>query len=179
MFDRIRQSVDLAKFKADQLVRINRLQGEVASLRREIHSVRGKIADAAIKLHKQSALSQPELEELCAAIDQLKVQITEKETQIAGIRAEVPRPVSVKYTPPSSIVKMNPCPNCGFDAPFGAVFCPDCGNTMPGPSEEQPSTGIAASSSECSNCGFTLPAEAAFCPDCGQPVTGTTQSSEV
>jgi hypothetical protein len=167
IFDRLKQGVDVTKFKADQLLRINRVQGEIGNLRGEIQQVRVKIASAAIELHKQSALSYPELEELCVGIDQLEIQIAEKEQLIASIRAEVP-PQMPSATPPSTMAT-NPCPHCRFNVPVGAAFCPNCGQAIPQPSEPM---GAATESAmrRCANCGFNLSTEAAFCPNCGKPV---------
>jgi len=168
ILDQFRRGVDVAKFKADQLMRINRVQGEVGDLRREIQGVREKIATAAIELHKQGPLSYPGLEELCAAIDRIEAQIVEKEALIARIRAEVP-PQATPPTLVSSANSVNPCPHCGFDAPVGAAFCPNCGKSIPAASE---AAGVepAADSGKCSNCGFSFPAGADFCPNCGQRV---------
>lgn len=91
MLDRIRHAADVAKFKADQMMRINRLQGEISNLRREIQAVREKIADAVVGLHQKSLLSHQELEDLCVAIDGLNAQIAEKEVQIAISVLRCPR----------------------------------------------------------------------------------------
>ena len=84
VFDRLKHGVDVTKWKADQLLRINRVQNEIIDLRREITGVRDKVAAAVIDLHKKSALAHPELEELCLAIDKIEAQIGEKEAQIAA-----------------------------------------------------------------------------------------------
>lgn len=175
LFGRLKHGVDVTKFKADQLLRINRVQGEIGDLRREILGVREKITNAVIDLHKQSTLSYPELQELCIAIDKIESQIAEKERQIASIRAEVP-PQPVAYPPaPIPAASTNPCPNCHFAAPVGAAFCPNCGKPMPAPSETI-SAEPASNSSKCANCGLNIPAKAAFCPNCGKPVTSASET---
>jgi predicted RNA-binding Zn-ribbon protein involved in translation (DUF1610 family) len=166
ILDQLRRGVDTAKFKADQLMRINRVQSEIGDLRREISSVREKIANVVMELHRQGGLSSQELEDLCVAIDQLNTQIAAKEAQIVHIRAEVP-PQTSSY----SVQPKNPCPNCRFDVPLGAAFCPNCGNAMPQLSEHTAAEPVSEAG-KCSNCGFSLPAEADFCPNCGQRVTG-------
>jgi predicted nucleic acid-binding Zn-ribbon protein len=90
ILDQLRRGVDTARSKADQMMRINRVQGEIKSIRRESQAVREKIADGVIELYQKGALSHQELEDLCVAIDGLNAQITEKEAQIASIRAGTP-----------------------------------------------------------------------------------------
>jgi rRNA maturation endonuclease Nob1 len=170
ILDQLRRGVDTAKFKADQLMRINRVQGEIGNIRREIQATREKIANAAIELHQKSALSHQELEGLCIAIDGLSAQIAEKEAQIGSIRAEMP--------PQSYVAKsVNPCPNCYFDVPIGAAFCPNCGKAMPQPSE-QPVAEVVHDAEKCTNCGTVLSAEAEFCTNCGQRVVQASQPSD-
>jgi predicted nucleic acid-binding Zn-ribbon protein len=90
LLDQFRRGVDTAKAKADQMMQVNRVQGEITSIRREIQAVRDKIADGVMDLHQKGALSDQELEDLCTEIDGLNGQIAEKETEIANIRAETP-----------------------------------------------------------------------------------------
>lgn len=54
------------------------------------------------------------------------------------------------------------CPNCGFAAPAGAKFCPNCGQSL------QP----AASTVACPKCGTQNPAGAKFCTNCGTGLSG-------
>lgn len=173
IMDQFKRGVDKAKFEADRLVRINRVQNEIGNVKREIFSVREKIAAAVIEHHKQGELLHTDLEELCATIDQFELQIAEKDAQIAAIRAEaLPQMPSTQTTPAitgsaqgTTTGPVNLCPHCGFAAPGGAVFCPNCGKQIPPPPKP-----MVAASNPCSNCGFGLGAEAAFCPNCGQKV---------
>lgn len=174
MFDRIRNAADIARFRADQLVRINRLNGEVQNLNGEKRAVRTKIADVAIRLRRNGVLSRPELDELCDTMDQLEAFIAEKEEQIAGIRAEIPPRIPEEGRPSSDSAKAVVCPSCGFAVPIGAAFCPECGLRMPETPEEQSRASSSEISSKCLNCGFGLPAEAQFCPNCGQAAAENT-----
>ena len=90
ILDQLRRGADTAKAKADQMMQINRVQGEIKGIRGEIQALRDKIADGVIELRQKGALSDPGLEDLCAKIDGLNTQITEKEAQIASIRAGAP-----------------------------------------------------------------------------------------
>ncbi len=90
VLDQLKRGVDTARSKADQLLRVNRVQREIKSIRGEIQAAREKIADGVMELHAKGDLSHQELEDLCAQIDGLNAQITEKEAHIASIRAETP-----------------------------------------------------------------------------------------
>ena len=188
LFDQLRHGVDVTKFKADQVLRINRIQNEIGDLRREILGAREKISDIVLQLHKQSTLTYPQLEELCFAIDQTELRIAEKDSQIAAIRIETPPQASSSPTsapviqPPTLITPSepeNPCPHCQFDAPVGAMFCPSCGQAIPQQLSNQPiSVAKIQELGKCADCGFTLPASATFCPECGKPVAPSNPTSE-
>jgi RNA polymerase subunit RPABC4/transcription elongation factor Spt4 len=160
IFDKAKQGVDVAKFKADQLLRVNKVQNEIGALRRDILGVREKVAEAVVQLHKQGPLSYPEVEDLCLKIDQLEAQIAEKDAQVAAIRAEQPPVAAVAAGVVAATVAGQPtaaCPHCRTAVPIDAAFCPNCGQQIP----PRP---------KCAKCGYLLGAEAMFCPNCGQRV---------
>ena len=160
IFDKAKQGVDVAKFKADQLLRVNKVQNEIGALRRDVLGVREKIAEAVVQLHKQGPLTYPEVEELCLKIDQIETQIAEKDAQIAAIRAELPPVAAAAAGAAVGTVGGQPtvaCPHCRVAVPVDAAFCPNCGKQIP----PRP---------KCAKCGYLLSAEAMFCPNCGQRV---------
>ena len=57
LLDQLRRGVGTVRSKADQLMRIKRVQGEIKSIRREIQAVREKIADGVIELYQKGTLS--------------------------------------------------------------------------------------------------------------------------
>jgi RNA polymerase subunit RPABC4/transcription elongation factor Spt4 len=160
IFDKAKQSVDVAKFKADQLLRVNKAQNEIGALRRDILGVREKISEVVVQLHKQSPLTYAEVEELCVKIDQIEAHIAEKEAQVAAIRAEQP-PVAAVAAATATATALSQstaaCPHCRASVPVDAAFCPSCGKQIP----PRP---------KCKQCGYLLDAEAMFCPSCGQRV---------
>lgn len=142
MFDRLRYATEVTKFKADQLLRVNRVQGEIANLRREIQLVRDRIAGAVLELRRSGQVLPTEVEQLCLEIDRLNAQIAEREALIAAIQAEPPpqMPLSTSQSyqtlaaqsPTGSDIRpTRPCPYCGFRAPLQAAFCPHCGKALP------------------------------------------------
>jgi len=163
LVDRFKHGVDLTKFKADQALRIRDVEGEIGALRREISTVREQIASTALKLHKETPISNPELEELCLQVDQLFEQIASKENVISAIRIEEP-PQIAEQAPQD--YPGSPCPNCSFKVPLGTKFCTNCGQSMPElkpVSEPAPQSNTQA----CANCGVELDTAGAFCTQCG------------
>ena len=148
MLDRLRHATDLTKFKADQLLRVNRVQGEIGTIRREIQLTRDQIAGAALELHRAQSPLPEAIEQLCIAVDRLNAQIMEREGIIAAIQAEPPPQMNATSTTPqpmhyaasvqsaaTAIARpAQACPHCGFGAPLQATFCPNCGKPLPKPS---------------------------------------------
>lgn len=166
LVDRFKHGVDVTKFKADQLMRINRIQGEIDSLQQNISRLYNKIAVTTVELHKKDVLANSELVDLCVAIDRLDESILEKRKNIAAIREEeAPQFASLTV----GRGPINPCPQCNSDVPIGAEYCPNCGNRMP--TIESPSNiDSVAPGIVCSECGTRTPDGAEFCPQCGKPL---------
>jgi hypothetical protein len=153
--DRLKHGVDLTKFKADQLMRINRVQGEIDGLRQQIAAIQRQLGVTAIEIHNRGELTNKELEDLCLQIDGLNQAIAGKDAMITTIRAEIPP----QYVQPAAYAPGIPCQSCGFPVPPGADFCPNCGRPTPKP---PPPSGQL-----CPSCGHSVPQGAIFCPDCG------------
>ncbi len=164
VFNRLKHGVDVTKFKADQLLKINRVRGEIDVLLQDIAQHQKKIALKAIELHQAGVLSNPELDQLCLGIDDINQLIRQKEAQIAAIRAEE----APQYIPPPIGVVQNPCSTCGFDVPISASFCPNCGKTVIPP--QPTTTSEIDSESICQNCGNSIHKGVVFCPQCGQKI---------
>ncbi len=189
MFDKFKQSlnqtVNSTKFKADQLLKINNIQGEIGGLQREANTVREQIASTVVELHQRGALPVPELEGLCAQVEALLAQVAEKQRQIEAIRAEPmpgqapaaapqqpvypaqPAPVPAPYpNQVASAVDTKVCPTCQATVPGVVVFCPNCGfNFPPAVAEAAPKT-----TKTCPSCQYEAPLTSAFCPNCGKPL---------
>ena len=158
-FDRIKQGGDATKFKADQLIRVQRVQSEISSINKEIEYAKDRLANLAIDLHQRGELADQRIEEVCLQIDQLLLQIAEKNNQIASIRAEeLPQAAPTSST--TRIMKV--CPNCKASVAIGALFCSECGNEMAvSPEGEQ---------FVCGSCHNNIRRDAQFCPNCGRQV---------
>ncbi len=158
ILDRFKQGVDSAKFKADQLMRINRVQGEIGNLNHEIAGLRDKVANAVMELHKGGKLAHPELKELCASIDGLNGQIAAKEAQIASIRAE-----TAPQAPTAAPVSQAP-------EYAAAAAQPEAAPQPVAAAAPSPAPAPVAPANKCASCGFELPEKVSFCPNCGQRV---------
>jgi rRNA maturation endonuclease Nob1 len=163
--NRFKHGINVTKFKADQMMRINKIQGEINEIRQQISGAHMEIANTAFGLYKQGHLADADIKRLCIAVEGLMSQIAEHEAMIEAIRAEeAPRQPVEDWGVPQ-----NPCPYCRFDLPEGAVFCPNCGHSLPETSSmEMPS--VQAAASACPNCQAQLPPGVSFCPNCGHPI---------
>jgi RNA polymerase subunit RPABC4/transcription elongation factor Spt4 len=176
LFDRVKRETNKATFEADRLLRIRRVEGTIADIRRQITQQAYQIGSKAIELSKNGQLdSPPELAAMCKQVQQLEQQITEKEAEIERIRQEIPpEPAPRTEVVGPAVVgrKANYghiCPKCEIELPAEALFCPQCG----GPAKDvaPPPTPVAtAAEAKCVKCGAAVPAEAAFCPRCGSKV---------
>jgi RNA polymerase subunit RPABC4/transcription elongation factor Spt4 len=166
--DRFKRGVDTAKFKADQLMRINRVQTEIEQLKREITSQRQKLADMALALHSSAALHQVELITLCETVGELNAQIHTRENQIANIKSETLDSL------PTHASSTRQCPHCRADITEEAEFCGNCGKPTP---REVVALIEKPAMRACAKCGSSIPIDIAFCPQCGNPNTKENDSS--
>lgn len=148
----VSQGIDRAKFEAEKFQRVSRLQGELTELQRQADSKRMECGDRAIDLYRAGQISSPTIGELIAAIDSLRASLIVKEEELKRAQAETfvepplapaaspsqqvpisyeaPRPAAPASTPPPVAVPgtaTKACPNCQFQMPGTAIFCPNCG----------------------------------------------------
>jgi RNA polymerase subunit RPABC4/transcription elongation factor Spt4 len=176
LLDRVKRETNKATFEADRALRIRRVEGMIADIRRRITQQAFQIGFKAIELSKNGQLDSPsELAAMCGQVQQLEQQIAEKEAEIERIRQEVPpEPVPRTNVVGPAVVGRKAthghvCPKCQIELPAEAMFCPQCG----GPAQDvaPPSTpAAAAAEAKCAKCGVSVPAEAAFCPRCGSKI---------
>jgi hypothetical protein len=142
----ISQGVDRAKFEAEKFQKTTRLQNEINELKRQIDNSRLEFADRAIQLFRAGQIQSATLGELLKAMDAFQGNITLKEEELKAAQAEVfvePTPSAgvqaqnvpistespTQARPPASAAPagMKLCPNCQFQMPVSAMFCPNCG----------------------------------------------------
>ncbi|MBP1466353.1 zinc ribbon domain-containing protein [Candidatus Chloroploca sp. M-50] len=147
----ISQGVDRAKFEAEKFQKTTRLQGEVNEVQRQVDTRMYELGQRAYELLRAGQIHSASLNELSAAIDQLRSSLIGKEEELKQAQAEVfveppPAPaytpppssqqVPISYeTPPTSDPNTPPpptkvCGACGFQMPATAMFCPNCGSRV-------------------------------------------------
>jgi hypothetical protein len=175
--DQLQHGIDVAKFKADQFMRVNRMQGEINDLRHEILGTHDKIVNTVEELHKKNASMPPELQQLCASIDQLETRIAEKEKQIADIHAEVPPQMpfqaQTSYARPDVPPPPEPTPVSSVVTPTPEIPPPGRPAEFAKPSEPYSNSVPVTDSSKCPNCESNVTADDIFCPTCGRPIPTT------
>jgi hypothetical protein len=177
MFDRFKQTVNqaagTAKWKADQLVRINKVQGEINTLKHQVGVARDQIAAAVLDMRARGEALPPELESMCAAVDAAQAQVAEHEAQLAAINAEAapgaqPVPGAVPVAPVAPAAATKECPNCHAHVPAAAGFCTTCGYSFA--AAPAPAPAAEKTTQTCPHCNFEAPLNSAFCPNCGQRI---------
>ncbi|GAB4190423.1 MAG: zinc ribbon domain-containing protein [Roseiflexaceae bacterium] len=155
------QGLDRAKFEADKLQRVMRLQGELGEIQKQIDARRMECGDRAMDLYRAGQINSPTIGDLVASLDALRASLILKEeelkraqgenfiepspsvpsasyTQQVPISVETPRPAAPPPSaPPAAAPTATPgataksCPNCQFQMPATAIFCPNCGTRVP------------------------------------------------
>jgi DNA repair exonuclease SbcCD ATPase subunit len=130
---------DRARFEAEKFQKTTRLQSEINELRRLIDQKLLELGQRAYDLQRAGQIHAPSLAELAAALDQLRSTLVAREEELKQAQNEV----YVPPTPPSPTVQSVPiseapptsdapkiCPQCGFQMPARAIFCPSCGTRV-------------------------------------------------
>lgn len=128
LFDRFQKGVDAAKFKANQLNRINKLNNDIAYLISEISNIRKQIIDTTLLLYRSNG-------ELPSQLSQLCTQIADLETKINGIELSINLIRQEHYSPDHSIAAPLDedgltCQHCDKDIPALSEFCIYCGKKL-------------------------------------------------
>jgi hypothetical protein len=146
--------------EADRRRKINYVKQQLQDLRAQEAQAINALSAQVLALHEAGSLTQPELVSLCKGVDEVRVQIKEKEAELEQIE-----PSLVQAAPPQQPQSdaSARCPNCGVAVVEGAAFCQTCG--APLKAEESPPPVLF-----CVHCGAQLREGARFCPKCGQTV---------
>lgn len=147
----ISQGIDRAKFEADKLARVTRVQSEIGDIRRQLDTKRLELADRAVDLHKAGQIQSASIAALAREIESMRSAVTLKEDELQAAQGDAfvepphtagsppaqnvavtvePPPVAPpqRATPPPSVASdRKSCPSCGFVMPTSAMFCPNCG----------------------------------------------------
>lgn len=155
----VRSKADEVALEADKALRIQRKQGEIGQLQKQVQQRLAELGSAAYGMHQQGQALPVALLQICQGIDGLFNAIREQQNEIEAIRRET--------VPAAPAVGGLRCSSCGQPLPADAAFCHYCGTRVPPPK----------SAIECNNCGTSLPADARFCANCGQSIAQPAASS--
>jgi hypothetical protein len=137
---------------ADRRRKTQGIRQEIAALQKEIDQMAKALGLQAFGLYEGKKLTHPELVKLCEHIAALKLQVSEKEKELAALQP-VPPP------PPAT------CLTCGNEFPAEGRFCPYCG----APRAEKKGPDVGPQRQFCSQCGARLRPQSKFCSKCGTP----------
>jgi hypothetical protein len=165
MFDRLKQAGNVAKFKADQMIRVQGVQNEIGGINQQLSMVKDRIANTVLELHKRGPLGIPELDEIIGSADALLAQIAQKEAQIAAIKAEA-GPQTAPPAPQPGFQQGGYPQQAGGYPPQQGYPPQPVGGFPPPPMPSYPPQEAVATKA-CPNCHTTLPAAAMFCTTCG------------
>jgi hypothetical protein len=127
----------MAKWKADQQMRIVRTQNNIHDLENQVKTQKNSLAEAVLGLYAQGNLNEESLKTVCAAIGQLNGQIASVTESLHQIQAEqapsenqAPAPMAA---PAPIMINVAPAPAPAAAAPVAAVLvCPQCGQVLKG-----------------------------------------------
>ncbi len=142
---------------ADRKRKINQVKQELQALRSQEAQAINALSAQVLALYEAGSLTQPEMVSLCKGVDEVRVQIREKEAELAQLQPP-PQPAAPETPKPEAEAR---CPNCGVAVVAGAAFCQSCGTRL---SKEEPPAPVLF----CIHCGAQLRQGARFCPQCGQ-----------
>lgn len=172
--DRINHAAAIAKWKADQQMRLLKSQSRISEVESQIRSEKSALADKTLALYAQEQLAEDDLKRICTAIAALHEQIEEQRSLQEAARNERPpelQAYSATYPPAQSTELQTEslsrlvCPRCNRS--LVGRFCPDHGieGVVPSQSSELTQANSAISQMVCPKCG--KPLSVRFCPEHG------------
>lgn len=144
--DKLGSAAATAKWKADQQMRIMRAQNSIRDVENQVKTQKAALAETALQLYAQGALTEAPLVEACAAITQLTLQIGQLTETLRQIQAEQPpgenqpAPVPAPAAPaptyaspaPAAAPVPTPAPAAAVPAQPARLVCPVCGMELAG-----------------------------------------------
>ena len=130
----VSKAANQAKFEADRVMRVNKLNSEANELARQVERLTVDIGRKAIELVTIGQFDVPEMTELAAEVRSLEATLAAKRVELDAAKEakfeEEPGAAAVPPVPPA--VGELHCTNCGAELQFGAKFCPSCGQQVDG-----------------------------------------------
>jgi hypothetical protein len=153
--DKVGNAANVAKWKADQQLRIIKKQGEIRDIENNFYRQKVALSEVVYSLFKNNQIVNEEVLNICSIIAQIEGQIQTEKQNVEAIKQEQP-PIQVFEQPPEIINHSGLiCPDCGQQ--LVGKFCPVHGvEGVPPPN----SSGLV-----CPICGKALVGK--FCPKDG------------
>ncbi len=141
-------AVSRTSWEAQKQMRVRGKQSEIDKLVDKRRQLLDELAQIAMNLYQQGALSDPQLANVCANIMQVDTEVRSREAQLQDIKKETfvgdqagPPPANnytaPPFTPPSSSsqpprpgVQAQTCPTCGSPVRPNALYCRSCGSKL-------------------------------------------------
>src|SRR5512147_1324452 len=119
--DKIAHAAAVAKWKADQQVRLIRGQSRISEIESQIRTQKATLADKTLAIYRQGQLTEEDLLKICDSIAALHEQVKEQQSLQESIRNERPpeqQAYSASYMPsqpaelPAEQMSGLVCPQC-------------------------------------------------------------------
>jgi hypothetical protein len=150
--DKLGPAAAAAKWKADQQMRVMRVQSSIHELENQVKTQKASLADSVMDLYQQGQLADASLQNLCAAIAQNNTQIGALTDNLHQIQAEQ-APTEAQPAQAAATAPVTPAP-----APIPNVVNAPAASAIPAP--EAPVVLV------CPECGQVLKGK--FCPEHGR-----------
>lgn len=151
--EQIEHAAAVTKWKADQQMRILKIQGQISDMESTIKGRVYALGESTLRLSEQGELQQPELLELTREIAGLKEQLLGLQQTLTAVKSESGPQRPQEQQAFSGLV----CPVCGMM--LRGNFCPEHGVAGVLPSAPEPPASVPTS-------GYLA------CPICNQPLNG-------
>ncbi len=159
-FGKLKSGAGKVAFEADKLARLNRAQGELGQVKKQIEAQFLKLGELYYQNYTNPGQESPAYEEICLAISELERQASIKNEEVRRINAET-------YSPQGTV----PAPAAPAPVYTPTEPAPAEPSAQPAPMLEtfpQATPPVAAAQTKCCpNCGKEMALTAKFCPDCG------------
>ncbi|MDQ2714187.1 MAG: zinc ribbon domain-containing protein [Chloroflexota bacterium] len=156
----VNSAVSRTSWEAQKQMRVRGKQSEVDQLLKQRQQLLDDLAQVAMTLYQQGALTDPRLSRLCASVQELDSDVRNREGQLQDLKNEpypteqfAPAPTT-NYTPPST----------GYSQPSSQPGHPSSAGSPP------PSPAYTAGSAQqqpCPTCKQPVRAGALYCRNCG------------
>jgi hypothetical protein len=131
--DDLTHAAKVARWKADQQLRLMKIQNQIRDIEGEIRSRKSLLAEQTFALYARDGLVEEELKQTCSQINDLQTKIQENQMLQEAVKNELPpeKPVHPVYQPAPAPAPSEAggsqlvCPKCGRVVPVR--FCPDHG----------------------------------------------------